>query len=231
MNCLDYRRALLTGEGETEAMHAHRLQCAVCGALLGEHSAFEDELRRALEVPVPGGLEDRLLDAILARHRAEPARRPGRRRFVAAAAAAAAAVVAAGAGLYAWIGRNDPVAMASIEFVMKEEAKSIMMGAISRAEAARALADSLPIERMELIGEIRHVRPCPFNGGTAYHIVLTAPQDKITLLVMPDAQLSARGRAVHEGLYADVIPLRKGSVGIVGTSPAVVESVAGALRS
>jgi len=229
MNCLDYRRALLTGEGETEAMHAHRLQCAVCGALLSEHGTFEDELRRALEVPVPGGLEDRLLGPILARHRAGPARRPGRRRFV--AAAAAAAVVAAGAGLYAWIGRNDPVAMASIEFVMKEEAKSIMMGTIPRAEAARALADSLPIERMELIGEIRHVRPCPFNGGTAYHVVLTAPQDKITLLVMPDAHLAARGRAVHEGLYADVIPLRKGSVGIVGTSPAVVESVAGALRS
>lgn len=227
MTCLDYRRALLTGERETEPMREHRLQCAVCSALLGEHRAFEDELRSALEIPVPAGVKERLLDAILARREADPAPRAGRRRII--AAAAAAGVVAAGAGLYAWTGRNDRVALASIDFVMKEEAKSIMMGAIPRAEAAQALADSLPIERMERIGEIRHVRPCPFNGGTAYHIVLTAPQDKITLLVMPDA-LSARGRAEHEGLYAEVIPLRKGSVGIVGTSPAVVQSVAGAFR-
>lgn len=229
MNCLEYRRVLLAGQGETEAMRGHRLQCAFCGPLLEEHAAFESELQRALEVPVPAGYADRLAESLRGRDPAAPISGLGRRRFLAAGAAAVA--VAAGIGLYAWLERNDPLAMDCIEFVMKEEAKSIMMGAMPRAEAAGVLAEVLTIERLERIGRIRHIAPCPFNGATAYHVILSVPQDKVTLLVMPGARFETRKRAVHDGLYASVIPLRKGSVGVVGANAAVVDSVAGALRS
>ena len=228
MNCLEYRRALLSGEGETEAMHAHRLECPICAELLREHVGFEGDLRRAFDVPVRTGFEDHLVDSMRAVWQAAPPARIGRRRFLAAAALATSAI---GLGLYAWLERDDPLAMACIQFVMKDEAKSIMMGAMPRAEAARVLADSLPIERLSRIGQIRHIGPCPFNGGTAYHVVLSVPQDKVTLLVMPESRLLSRGRAVHEGMYASVVPLARGSVGIIGANAAVVDSVAGALRS
>lgn len=140
MNCLDYRRALLTGEGETEGMHAHRMQCAACGALFSEHNAFENELRRALEVPVPAELKDRLLEAVQEGGYPAPALRARRRRFL---AATAVAVGAAGVGLYAWIGRNDPLAMASIDFVMKEEAKSIRNGSVGIVGTNHALVESV----------------------------------------------------------------------------------------
>lgn len=220
MNCLDYRRALISGAGETEAMRAHRIGCASCIETHKEHLAFEGELRRAMEVPVPEGFAGRL-----ARPAARPAR-ADRRRFLAAAAVAAGAI---GIGLYAWRGRDDPTAMACIDFVMKDEAKSIMMGAMPRAEAARVLADSLPVARLDGIGKVMHIAPCPFQGGTAYHVVLMVPQDKVTLLIMPDTTMPARTRAAHDGMHASVVPLRKGSVGIVGASAAVVDSVAGAL--
>ena len=122
------------------------------------------------------------------------------------------------------------MAVACIQFVMKEETKSIMMGAMPRAQAAAALADSLPLERLDRIGKVMHVGPCPFQGATAYHVVLMVPQDKVTLLVMPEARQPVRGHATLDGMHASVLPLRKGSVGIVGGSAAVVESVAGALR-
>ena len=225
MNCLDYRRVLLLGAGETGTMREHRLQCGPCADLHKEHVAFEDGLRRALEVPVPAGFGDRLLGAVpTTADGVVP--RAGRRRFLAAAAAAIGAV---GVGLYAWRGRDDPMAMACIQFVMKDEAKSIMMGAMSRAEAARMLASSLPLDRLDRIGQIRHIAPCPFGEGTAYHVILMVPQDKVTLLVMPDKSMPARTRATHDGMYASVIPLRKGSVGIVGANAAVVDSVAGAI--
>ena len=225
MNCLDYRRILLSGTGETEAMRMHRLACVSCADLNREHAAFEGELRRALEVPVPAGLADRLAEAVpYSGDTGAP--RAQRRRFLAAAAVAAGAI---GLGLYAWRGRDDPMAMACIQFVMKDEAKSIMMGAMPRAEAVRMLADSLPLERIESIGSIRHIAPCPFGEGTAYHVVLMVPQDKVTLLVMPDTSMPARVRASHDGMYASVVPLRKGSVGVVGANAAVVESVVGAL--
>jgi hypothetical protein len=126
----------------------HRLGCAACRESLAEHVQFEGELRRGLEVPVPPRLERRLAYGYAAR----------RRRFLAAAGIAA---IASGAGLYAWLQREDPLALACIQFVMKEEAKSIMMGAMPREDAARVLADSLPLARLEGIGHIRPSTAAP----------------------------------------------------------------------
>ena len=218
MNCLDYRRLRLAGEGESQEMQAHRAHCPACAELAREHEQFEVALKEGLEVPVPPGFEATLANAVRSR----------RRRFL---AAAVIAVVAAGGGSFLALRRDDPLALACIDFVMKEEAKSIMMGAMPRAEAAAALAGTLALERIEQVGQVRHIGPCPFNGATAYHVVLAVPQGKVTLLVMPDSSLASRQSARHEGLYAAVIALAKGSVGIVGSDRGVVESVAGALRA
>jgi hypothetical protein len=222
VNCLDYRRILLTGADESADMRAHRIGCASCLDTHKEHLAFEGELRRAMEVPVPEGLAERL-----ARPAAAPVR-ADRRRFLAAAAVAVGAI---GLGLVSWRGRDDPMAMACIDFVMKDEAKSIMMGAMPRAEAERMLADTLPLPRIERIGSIKHIAPCPLGGSTAYHVVLMVPQNKVTLLVMPDTPMPKLGRAEDHGMYAAVVPMGKGSVGIVGMSAAVVDSVAGAIKA
>jgi hypothetical protein len=218
MNCLDYRRVLAAGEPETADMKAHRLQCGACAAQFREHAELERELRGGLAVEIPPGFDQRLRNSVVG----------SRRRFLAAAGVAA---VAAGTGAYFWIARDAPLALACIEFVMKEEAKSIMMGAMPRAEAEAVLAGTLPLARIERIGQVKHIGPCPFNGATAYHVVLAVPQGKVTLLVMPEGRLSASQRAEHDGLYASVVALRKGSLGVIGTDRAVVNSVAGALRT
>jgi hypothetical protein len=218
MNCLDYRRVLAAGEPETADMKAHRLQCSACAAQFREHAEFEGQLRGALAIELPPGFEQRVRNGLV----------QSRRRFLAAAGAAAAA---AGIGTYFWVARDEPLALACIEFVMKEEAKSIMMGAMPRAEAEAALAGTLPLARIERVGQVRHVGPCPFNGATAYHVVLAVPQGKVTLLVMPEGRLSGSEKAEHEGLYATVVALRKGGFGVIGTDRAVVNSVAGALRT
>ena len=228
MNCLDFRRVLSTGEEETGAMRVHRLGCVSCADLFQEQAAFDGEVRRALEVPVPQEFAGRMLDTVHAAGSAAPGWNAGRRRFLAAAAMGVGAI---GIGLYVRYSRDDPMAMACIQFVMMEEAKSIMMGAMSRDQASAALAASLPLERLDRIGKVMHVGPCPFQGSTAYHVVLMVPQDKVTLLVMPDSNQPARGYARHDGMYASVVPLRRGSVGIVGSSASVVESVAGALHA
>jgi hypothetical protein len=217
MNCLDYRRSLAAGEAETTDMKAHRLQCVACATQWREHAEFERELRGGLAVEIPPGFENRLRNAMIY----------SRRRFLAVASVAAAA---AGVGAYAWLWRDGPIALACIQFVMMEEAKSIMMGAMPHAEAEAALANTLPLGRIERIGQVRHIGPCPFNGATAYHVVLAVPQGKVTLLVMPEARVAGE-QAGHDGLYASVVALRKGSVGVIGTDRAVVNSVAGALRT
>jgi anti-sigma factor RsiW len=180
MNCLDYRRSLAAGEAETAQMKAHRLQCSACAAQQREHAEFERELRAGLAVEIPSGFEERLKNAVVF----------SRRRFLAAAGVAAGA---AGIGAYAWLWRDGPLALACIQFVMMEEAKSIMMGAMPRADAEAVLAATLPLERIERIGQVKHIGPCPFNGATAYHVVLSVPQGKVTLLVMPRWRASKPG--------------------------------------
>lgn len=216
MNCLDYRRALLAGEAETLAMKAHRLECPVCAELEREHGVFERQLHEALAVEVPETLEQGLLNAATAT----------RRRFLAAASIAA---LAAGAGTYLWMGGDDPLALNCIEFVMKEEGKSIMMGSMPRDQAEAALADTLPLARIERIGQVRHIAPCPFNDTMAYHVVLSVPQGKVTLLVMPRASGGSGGDADRDGLHSTVVDVPNGTVGIVAPDRAVVRSVAGAL--
>jgi hypothetical protein len=217
MNCLDYRRQLLAGEGETDAMRVHRLQCAGCAAEWREHGTFEEALRDGFAVAVPQGFAESMARSQAAR----------RRKFLAAAASVA---VAAGAGGHLWLARQDPLALACIDFVMKEEAKSIMMGPMPRDAASRVLAATLPLERIEGIGQVRHVGPCPFNGRNAYHLVLAVPQGKVTLLVMPGYPMQRSRRASKEGLSSVVVAAGDGSVGVIGTDADVVESVAGALR-
>jgi len=218
MNCLDYRRQLLTGAPESDAMRVHRMQCAGCTAEWREHGALEAALGEALRVPVPQGFAERMATAQVLR----------RRRFL---AAAATLVAAAGAGTWAWLARQDPLALACIDFVMKDEAKSIMMGAMPRDEARRMLANTLPLDRVERVGQVKHVGPCPFNGGTAYHIVLMVPQGKVTLLVMPGYRMEGHRQAAKEGMSAMVMPSGDGSVGIIGSDFAVVDSVMGALTA
>jgi hypothetical protein len=106
-----------------------------------------------------------------------------------------------------------------------------MMGAMPRAEAEAALAGTLPLSRIERVGQVRHVGPCPFNGATAYHVVLAVPQGKVTLLIMPEGGVSGTQKADHDGLYASVVALRKGGLGVIGTDRAVVDSVVGGLRT
>ena len=227
MNCLEYRRVLLGGEAESAPMAEHRLQCPSCAACFAEHERFERELLDGLSVPLPAGLDTLVTARVPGSGRTAAAHRSGRRRVLLAAAAGVAAL---GVGLHAWRQRQDALAIACIQFVMKEEAKSIMMGALPRDEAARVLADTLPLERIESVGRIRHVGPCPFNGGTAYHVVLEVPQDKVTLLVMPGAPRARRAAAVYDDMYAEVVPLPAGAVGVIGMNRDVVASVAGALR-
>src|SRR5688500_14552049 len=218
MNCLDYRRYLAAGEAETAEMKAHRLQCSACAVQWREHAEFERELRAGMAVEIPPGFEERVRNAVVF----------SRRRFLAAAGVAAAA---AGIGSYAWLRRDEPLALACIEFVMKEEVKSIMMGAMPRAEAEAALAATLPLEHIERVGQVKHIGPCPFNGATAYHVVLSVPQGKVTLLVMPEGRVGAGQKAEHDGMHASVIALRSGGLAVIGSDRAVVNSVIGALRS
>lgn len=208
MNCLELRRAAMIDPRRlgTEAL-AHARTCDLCGVLLAEALALEDRLDDALRVPVPHGVKERAIGHALAAPRIS-------RRY----ALAAGVVLALGAGTAMLWPRNDPLALAGIDFVVFEEAQAILDAKPADPAVLRRVAVEVGIKLPGQLGELRYVGTCPFGGVTAHHVVLKTAHGKATLLVLPGRRLAARAVAVARGFEAVVAPAIGGSVAIIADS-------------
>lgn len=220
MNCLDLRRAALIDPRrlDTEALE-HAKACHACGVFLAEALTLENRLDDALHVPVPDGLKERAL-----RHAVEAP------RFSRRYALAAGIALAFGAGTAMLWRRNDPLALAGINFVVFEEAQAILDAKPADPADLQRAAVKIGIKLPGQLGELRYIGTCPFGGTTAHHVVLKTAYGKATLLLLPGRTLASRAVAVAHGLEAVVAPAAGGSVAIIADtsrSLARIEEVLG----
>lgn len=218
MNCLDFRREILVNpRAATEHAQRHARDCAACVDFQARATALDAEIAAVLEVSVAEGLEERILLAACS------GRRDSRRRFLAMAASlAGVAVVGAGAFIAT---RDDPAALAGIDFVVEEEANAILTAkAADPAELVRAV-QTLGLDLPSQLGEVRYIGTCPFQGTIAHHVIVTTPQGKATLLLLPDKPLDHRGAASARGLRSIVRPAGRGSAAVIAESSRGLERV------
>ena len=118
MNCLEFRREKLADPRRlSEAAHSHAQECANCALFARSVDDEDAEMLRALSVPVPDGLADRVL------LRPKGAHRRAWRAW------ALAAGVFLGIGLataYLVFEPPDPHARLAIEHVVHEDRKSVV---------------------------------------------------------------------------------------------------------
>lgn len=198
----------------------HATACAACREFLSLTLAEEARLERALRIEPPAGLQDRIL--------ARGGERRTRPRWL---ALAAGVVAAAGIALaIAWT-RNDELVLAGIDFVMFEEAQSIVDAAptdwSALAGTARIMGVSLPRE----LGDMRYVCVYPFAAGAAHHVLVKTPLGKLTLLLVPDRTVAARAAGAAHGFSAAVLPAGKGTIVIIGSSARSVRRAETLLKS
>lgn len=221
MNCLEFRRVALAEPRRLEAEAArHAEQCDACKEFLVR--ALEDEARlaRALRVRAPQGLRARLLDRTAAARRS--------RGILALAASLLAAVAIA--LVLAWP-RNDPLALAGIDFVVFEEAQAILEAKPADPGELRQVAAQLGVALPAQLGELRYIGPCPFQGSTGQHAVVKTAFGKATLMLLPDRPLASRAVASAHGLEAVVVPAAGGSVAIISGSSRSLEHIEMLLKS
>ena len=221
MNCLDLRRVAMIDplRLDTEAL-AHAEQCDLCRGFLAEALELEAQLDLALQVPIPHGLKERAM-----RHAVEAP------RFSRRYALAAGIALALGAGTAMLWRRNDPLALAGIDFVVFEEAQAILDAKpADTAELLRAAVE-VGIKLPGQLGELRYVGTCPFGGATAHHVVLKTSYGKATLLLLPGRTLASRAVAVARGLEAVVAPAVGGSVAIIADSSRSLARIEAILNS
>lgn len=221
MNCLEFRRAALFDPRRLDAEAArHAGQCPACSEFHARGLEFEERLEEALRVPVPAGLTKGFSG------RSAMARRP--MRWL---ALAASLVVAAGIGYLAGTLRPDPLARAGIDFVVFEEAQSIVDAKPTDwkllVRAAAEMGVSLPGQ----LGDIRYVCVYPFVAGAAHHLLVKTPLGKVTVLLIPERPVASRAAETAYGLEAVVRPAGKGSVVIVGDTAQSVRRAETFLRN
>lgn len=221
MNCLEFRRAVLLDPNrlDTESL-VHAEHCDACREFLGQARELEAQLENALQIPLPHGLEERAV-----RHALESPR-ISRRQALAAGLALAAA---AGVGVM-WK-RDDPLALAGIDFVVFEEAQAILDAKPADPAALRRAAVRTGVTLPAQLGELRYVGTCPFAGTIAHHVVLKTAFGKATLLLLPDRPLGSRAVASARGLEAAITPANGGSVAIIADSSRSLARIETLLKS
>jgi len=211
MNCLEYRRLLLTDPRSADAQAvAHRDSCPRCAEHAKQALAFEQALEEAIKVPVDPSLAQR----IVLDHKLKDSQR-GRRR-----ALAAGVLVLAGAGgvlSMRWL-RADPIAVASIDHVIGEPSSFAAQQRVAAADLNAALSLSGASVRSGLAEAVTYLHDCPVPGGWGKHIVVNAPSGRFTLITMPSCPVARRATLARAGLFTVVMPARAGAFAIVADS-------------
>jgi len=221
MSCLELRRAVMIDPRRIDPkLLEHATRCSACGEFLAQALELERELDDMLKLPVAPELRKRVF--------AEAASGPRRsRRYALAAGLALGAAL--GTGLL-WQ-RDDPLALAGIDFVIFEEAQAILDAKPADRATLDRVVRRLGMMKPEHFGEVRYVGTCPFGGGMAHHVVIKTALGKATLLLMPDHPLAKRLIAKARGLESVVAPLPGGSVAIVADSSRSLERIESMLKA
>lgn len=228
MNCLSARSALLADPAARDAaLVAHLASCPSCRSFASTISHDDAFLRRAIDVPVPGQLQERILLQAQLQHKLScPIERL--RTWAAAIPAAYRACLAVAApvlvALTVWINHTPPDdglnwAQVALAHAIAEPRAASSTSLVPPAELAEALA-KYGLALAGDVGQIRYLAPCPVPGGRGTHIVIeTRELGRVTLLLPAVGQRTAAGTASGEGLGAEMIDVVGVGVGVVTAEP------------
>lgn len=193
----------------------HLSNCPPCTDFAARTTRLEEELAEALAVSAPHGLPANILRKTLDRLQQ-------RRRVLGVAASLLAASTVAGFLSYE---RDDPMALAGIDFVVEEEANAILTARPGDPADLTRAVQALKIDLPRQLGELRYIGACPFKGAIAHHLIATTPQGKVTILLLPDRHVDAPKKAHARGLRALVRPTGQGCITMIGDSKRSLERV------
>ena len=222
MNCLEFRREKLADPRRlSDGARAHVEGCETCAAFARRVDEAEADLSRAMAVPVPEGLADRVL------LRSQNVNRPAWRAW---ALAAGVFLAVGGATMFSLYPPSDADARLAIEHVVHEPESLTTLYQAEGASVAVALR-SVGASVKSPIGQIRYIRLCPWKDGeTAWHVVFETPQGLATLILVPDQRVRSKSNASANGWNASVRPIRRGFYAVVTSSPAASGHIADILR-
>lgn len=229
MNCLSFNRILKSDPANQSAdFMAHAQECAACAAKAREAAAFERQLRTALEIDVPTSLAPRIL---LKRSFEDVPRRTTLRRSVPYAIAASVLLIAGlVAGFFFAGARHSELQRALITHIVEEPQALVSMTTVP-PDHLKSMLRPIGAELTDDIGEVRSASLCYIRGKLVAHLVVEGRQAPVTILLMPEESV-ARRRAFVDGPWSGtLIPVRGGTMALVGRPGEFLEPFEERVRS
>ncbi|HET7396074.1 MAG TPA: DUF3379 family protein [Gammaproteobacteria bacterium] len=225
-HCLEVRRIIGAEPQRREStILEHCKTCAACAAYVKEMLALDARLDRAMTIPVPEGLEARIvLDASL-KHGRQP-------RPVAWLALAASLVLAVGitAGVWWQASRTDmPLTTALVQHVMNpNEAEAIVPGQplLRKVSLVQNVLDKVGVQVHGGLDDVTYARVCPFRGRLVAHLVVRGKDGPVTILLLPHIHVNKPQHFDEEGFRGMIEPAGSGSIAILSNNDSPMEPMA-----
>jgi hypothetical protein len=230
VTCLDVRRILGAEPQRRDAGIAEHLKdCPGCAGFARDMLALDARLAAAFKVPVPEGLEARIvLDGSLKNnHRAW-------RPWV---AAAASLTLVALLGTFAW--RHDhpagpDLAAAVVGHVTNpEEAEALVpdRALIRDAAYVEGVMQKAGADMQGGLQDVAYAQVCLFRGERVAHLVVHGPNGPVTILLLRHTHVDKEMPVDEHGFHGVIVPAGEGSIAIVTNTNTPVAPMAQELSS
>ncbi|HEV2111803.1 MAG TPA: DUF3379 family protein [Gammaproteobacteria bacterium] len=222
VTCLDVRRQAGAEPRRLEPGVAEHLKgCAACAAFVRDTQALDARLERALNVPVPEGLEARIvLDASL-KHRPRLMR-----PWLAAAASALLTLALATAAYMHQHPAGDDLAGAVVAHIRNpEEADALAPDRtlIHDASYVQGVFQGAGVRLTGGMDDLTYAHVCLFRGQRVVHLVAQGEHGPVTILLLPRIHVDKDMPVDEEGFHGVIVPAGKGSIAIVTNNNTPVE--------
>jgi hypothetical protein len=213
MNFSEFKRWLGSDPGsqDPEFLRA-RESSPEFAAAAAESERFERSLQRALALPAPQGLTDRLKQLAERKHAAPPSR-----YF----ALAASVVLAVSAAVIVW--RADSGSQSIEQYVASHydlDGPMVLQRGEGRvASDVEELLASFDLRMTpDAAGRVGYIMLCPTPAGIGVHFMLHTDIGPVTVIVMPATPVDDGKRFDFDGMQAQLVALDRGSAAIIGRS-------------
>lgn len=228
MNCLDYRRELAPEpRRESAEMQEHRRGCAGCSAHHARALGFELALKRALAVPVPDGLAERILLAQATNQRGGRGWWRYLGRF--AAAAAAAAMFAQGLNMFDQRQRSSPLAQQLIVHREDEPAALTAQMPLPEEDVQRPFIQRGVRLAAPVPAGISYAHACPVGALGSVHMVMPEREGPVTVFFLPD-HTEPRGDYIYNDMRVRAVPMAAGTLALLATDARHFDSLEASWR-
>ena len=213
MNCEDFKQAV-AGDPSFDDGASHAVECADCSAYQAKMQALDLKIAKAMELSAPDLKMPELPEIDTSNVVALPARRVTPIWFAIAATVVLAAVV----GVRMLVPVTGDMSLAD-QIVAHIDHEPYGLRVTSTPVSDDRLNDVVPDDVAEIdhsAGLITYAQSCEINGNAVPHIVIQGEHGPVTILLMPDEQVSAASSIDGENISGVILPIGKGSIAIVG---------------